>query len=263
MFRRDIGQRGVFAFAAIVALSGCVKRVAVPEAQVDDTVVIARKDFLAMARRQADDSLMVPDSVMFKPDVIFPGDQLGLSLYEKLPISMEKRVELKRVDGRGTIFLLPMGTLKVGGLTTSEAEKFIVQKLSEFVVSPHVEITITERQIGKEEVYLFGKVQKQGSFPMKDGYRLLDLFADAGGVGSSLFARPVKLIRTQGDKVLMTTIDLNDVFRRGQLEQNILLQNQDIVFVPPQFFASAQEVLSLLAQLVPWYYFLYAFGAAP
>ncbi|MBD3391576.1 MAG: hypothetical protein GF410_06100 [Chitinivibrionales bacterium] len=124
------------------------------------------------------------------------------------------------------------------------------------MVSPHVEVTITEREIGKDQAYIFGKVGKQGAFPLDEGYRLLDLFSDAGGINTSIFARPVKLIRVQGEKVVMTTIDLNNIFRRGQLDKNILLQNQDIVFVPPRFLSSTKEVLSTVGEFIPWYFFV-------
>lgn len=238
---------------------GCVKRIPPPQSASEDTVVMDRKEFLAIARTQAPDSIPVPDSILFKPDAIYPGDQLGITLYEKLPASMEKRMELQRVDGRGMVFLLPMGTLKVGGMTTYEAERFLEEKLREYYISPHVELAITEREIGKLQVYLFGASTNQGAFPLKDNYRILDLFAASGGVSTSILARPVKLIRVYDTKIVMTTINLNDILVRGQIEKNVLLQNQDIVYVPRPFFATTSEILSVISQLVPWYYFALLF----
>jgi protein involved in polysaccharide export with SLBB domain len=250
----------VLACVLLCMASACVKRVMLPSEKSDDTIVIDRKEFLAIARQNVADSVLVPDSILFKPDVMFPGDQIGITLYEKLPVSMEKRLEIKRIDGRGMVFLLPMGTIKLGGMTTNEAERFLEGKLQEYFVSPHVEIAITEREIGKEQVYLFGAAGRQGSFELKDNYRILDLFAEAGGVSSSILARPVKLIRVKGEKIVMTTINLNDIFRRGQIDKNIPLQNQDIVYVPQPFFGATKEILGVVSTLLPWYYYALLFS---
>ena len=112
-----------------------------------------------------------------------------------------------------------------------EAEKMLEEQLREYYVSPYVELTVTAREIGENKVYLFGE-GAQGTYTINDDYRIIDLFAEAGGVSNSILARPVKLIRRQGNSVAMITINLNDIIKRGQFEKNIKLQNKDIVYVP-------------------------------
>jgi hypothetical protein len=42
----------------------------------------------------------------------------------------------------------------------------------------------------------------------------------------------------------------------GKMDRNVLLQDQDVVFVPRRLFTNVMEFFSLLTQVVPWYYFV-------
>jgi protein involved in polysaccharide export with SLBB domain len=263
MLQRPLYRVGFYLAVGFMGLvwASCVARTGVePAPEPPQELVIDRLAFLKMAEasRPAFDS--VSDSMTFKAEKIYPNDQLGLSLYDKLPISMDKRIELKRVDGMGNIFILPMGNIKVGGLTTQEAERAVEKKMMEFVKSPYCEIVITEREAGRDAFYIFGEISKNGSLPLRgSNYRLLDAISDAGGVGSNAYRRSVKIIRPDGDKVRMISINLYDILAKGKLNDNVLLRSQDIVFVPRRFYAGFDEVTGLISKLVPWYYFVAAF----
>jgi len=39
------------------------------------------------------------------------------------------------------------------------------------------------------------------------------------------------------------------------MANNLVMQDQDVVFVPRRFYTNFGEVMTVVSQLVPWYYF--------
>jgi protein involved in polysaccharide export with SLBB domain len=233
-------------------MSGCVKRVPASTTNDNETVV-SKGDFvktlagpnISIAKQHA--NLRAP--------VLYPGDEITIGIYDKLPVSQDKRIEMKRIDDDGSVFILPAKEIIIGGLTVTEAEKAIEKKLSEFIVSPFCEIAITKR-VFEPRVYLFGEVTKNGAEPLKEGDRLLDALSNAGGCMSSAYRRSIKIIRVNDQNVSMMSINLYDIMNEGKVDKNILMQDQDIVFVPRRFYTNFQEVMGIISQMVPWYYFM-------
>jgi polysaccharide export outer membrane protein len=244
--------------------TGCVNRVAPPVQSVEEESEIDKEVFLQIAQKSNPDR---PDSAAASDDdsvyqhtlTIFPGDELTISIFEKLPVSMERRVEMKRVDTKGYIFMLPIGEIRVAGLSKFEAEELIENLLEEYVVSPHVEIDIADREKMRSVVYIFGEVAQSGAFPLRPGYKLLDLLSDAGGCNDNAYRRSVKVIRVSDDKVRMASVDLYEILNEGKVQNNMLLDKQDIVFVPRRFYTNFNEVISIISRFLPWYYFVQNF----
>jgi protein involved in polysaccharide export with SLBB domain len=234
----------------LLATSGCVKRV--PSPTTNDGQTVVSKDVFAKTFAGKNITIAKQHANARAP-VLYPGDEISIGIYDKLPVSQDKRIEMKRVGDDGAIFILPAKDIFIGGLTISEAEKTIEKKLSEFIVSPFCEITITKRAF-EPRMYIFGEVSKNGAEPLKEGDRLLDALSNAGGCASSAYRRSIKVIRINEQSVSMISINLYDILNDGKLDKNILMQDQDIVFVPRRFYTNFQEVMTIVSQLVPWYY---------
>jgi protein involved in polysaccharide export with SLBB domain len=230
----------------------CVKRV--PIATKNDNVTVVNKDDFFKQLTLQNPSLQKKRSSLRTP-VLYPGDEVAIAIYDKLPASQEKRIEMKRISDDGAVFILPVKEIFIGGLTLTEAAKTIESKLSDYIVSPFCEITITKKAF-EPRVYVFGEVGKTGVVFLKEGDRLIDLIAGVGGCNANAYRRSIKIIRLNEQNVSMISINLFEIINEGKLENNILLQDQDIVFVPRRFLTNFQEVMSIVTQLVPWYYFI-------
>jgi protein involved in polysaccharide export with SLBB domain len=244
------------ALAALACLS-CAPRTAAKStpASTDEAVQeLSRDDFVKMAAGPKADKLKTIANARLKADIILPGDVLDIAIYEKLPVSQEKRAEVKRVDEDGAIVLLPMGRIEVVGQTLSEAQRGIETALGAYVVTPLCEMSIVKRAY-EPHVYVFGEVGATGVKPLKEGDRLLDVLAAAGGCASNAYLRSIKIIRVYDTKVGMISINTNDIMRKGQMANNLVMQDQDVVFVPRRFYTNFGEVMTVVSQLVPWYYF--------
>jgi protein involved in polysaccharide export with SLBB domain len=248
-----------FLCVGITVIPGCVQRVPPPSNNVtnDNVSVISKIEF---------EKLYAPPEVIAakrekarQGPVIYPGDELTLSIYDKLPASQEVRIEKKRVNNDGVIFLPPLQQVKVGGLTVAEITTEIETRLAEFVVSPFVEIEVAKR-VYNPQIYVFGETGRNGLFPIREGYRLLDLVADAGGFTGNAFKKSVKIIRVSDKKIYMISIDARSIVENAQLSNNILLQDQDILYVPRTLITRMSEVMALIQNVLPWWYFVKNFG---
>ena len=253
-------MRKIFYLLLVVScimVVGCAKRESQPTPN-GDKIEIDKKDLLELVNKDLKTKDALSDKARFQTEIIMPGDRIQLTIYEKLPVSQEARVEMKRVDETGSIFLLPIGTIKLEGLTLVKAEKLIEKKFSELVVSPHCEIQILEK-LYEPRVYVFGEVNKSGSIPYKSGDRLLDAISSAGGCDAKAYRRSIKVIRANKEKVSIYSIDLYDIMKSGNIYKNMKLQDQDIVFIPRRFITGFKEVFSALNVVLPWWVIFRAF----
>jgi protein involved in polysaccharide export with SLBB domain len=241
-------------FICIFSFS-CVKRVP-PPSNTDKQTVVSKDEFLKLYAGQ--NTSAAKQRRAARTPILYPGDEISIAIYDKLPVSQDKRIEMKRIGDDGSIFILPVKEIFVGGLTVTEAEKTIEKKLSEFIVSPFCELTITKRAF-EPRIYVLGEVMKPGVIPLKEGDRLVDAIAAVIGCKSDAYRRSIKVIRVNEQNVSMISINLYDIMNEGKVEYNILLQDQDIVFVPRRFLTNFNEVMGVLGQLVPWYYFYKSF----
>ena len=65
---------------------------------------------------------------------------------------------------------------------------------------------------------------------------------------------------TEGESVVVYSINLQEILQNGHLEQNMELQDQDIIFIPRRFYSTFKEVIYALSIVTPWYYILRTFA---
>lgn len=232
----------------VIFAPGCAKRV-VPTVNAGPKI----------SRLSADEFASVAGASAKRSEVIYPGDRLEIHVYEKLPASQDVRTEIKRVGDDGTLFLLPVETVTVGGLTVDEAAKVLEAAMAQYVVNPHCEVSIFKRSY-EPQVYVFGEVTSSGAVPYKPTYHLLDAVSAAGGCKDNAYLRSVKIVRAVDGSVEMYSVNLYDIMRKGQIQDNIALKDQDIVFIPRRFYTNLREVSTVVGTLLPWYYFVRNMG---
>lgn len=135
------------------------------------------------------------------------------------------------VDNDGYINFPIVGKLKVGGLTKSEAENLVAEKIKPYMAEdqkPVVTVTMASYSVS-----VLGEVNRPGSFQVsREKITLLEALAQAGDLTIYGVRDRVKLIREDaaGQKSIVT-LNLNDA--------NIVnspyyyLQQNDVVYVEP------------------------------
>ena len=101
----------------------------------------------------------------------------------------------------------------------------------------------------QNRVLLLGSVSRPGAYDLDEDARIMDALALAGGIPDRAAANQVGVIRTGPDgKPVVTTVDVTKVFR-GDMSQNVLLQNADIIYVPAGPLVRWTDILAWLSGL--------------
>ena len=160
------------------------------------------------------------------------GDMLQISVY------MEKDLDRQaRVSGNGSISLPLAGSVKVAGLSVPDAEELLAKKLSVYIVSPQVSVLITE--YGNKHIYVLGEVKKPGAIelPAEKNLTVLEAISLAGGFTELAAQSRTKILRqSEGGQSRAIEIDVSDIMKKGDKNADIMLEPNDVVFVPQSFF---------------------------
>jgi polysaccharide export outer membrane protein len=101
-----------------------------------------------------------------------------------------------RPDGMITLPLL--NELKVGGLTTEEMQVLLTEKLKALVNDPQV--TVIVKAVHSRKVFLVGNVAKQGVYALGGRKTVLELIAEAGGLGPFAKSGSIYILRKDNGK---------------------------------------------------------------
>ena len=133
------------------------------------------------------------------------------------------------VDNEGRINFPVLGTLKVGGLTKSQAEQLIVNNLKPYIK----ENPIVTVRMSNYKISVLGEVTRPGTFTItNEKVNLLEALAMAGDMTVWGLRDNVKLIREDANgKQEIHTLDLNKA--ETILSPCYWLQQNDVVYVTP------------------------------
>ncbi len=114
-------------------------------------------------------------------------------------------------------------------------------------------ITVPEEPVFARRVYVFGQVFSPGIFSVIDANDVLSAIAAAGYYTPVAVRTDIKIIRgyteRQG-KPLILSVNLDEILKRGDLSQNIPLQDGDLVYVPRKTIGDINEFISNINPLM-------------
>lgn len=158
--------------------------------------------------------------------VLGAGDVIKVTVFQSPELGAETRI-----PESGMVSLPLLGQVKLGGLTISEAERTIADGLlaGKFLKQPQVSILVT--QLRGSQASVLGSAVRPGRYSLElANTRLSDLMALAGGIapdGSDMLT----VVGTRDGKPFRTQIDFRTLFRGGGASQDIVIQNNDVVYV--------------------------------
>jgi len=175
-----------------------------------------------------------------------PGDQLEIEIVGN-PTS--RAVGTVGPDGKIYFNLLP--GLDVWGLTLPQTRSLLEKELAKYLSASQVAITL--RSVGSKYVWLLGRLNKPGIYPLTGPMTLLESVALAGGTSRSMSQVTTEELADLRHSFVVRQgqflpVDFYRLLHEGDTSQNIYLQPDDFVYVPS---ALAQEVYVLGAVRMP------------
>jgi len=148
------------------------------------------------------------------------------------PTAPEVDGEVQQIRSDGKISLRLLGEVKAAGLTPRELAAKLEELLSRYYVNPKVNVQVAAYL--SKNVYVFGQVQMGGALPFTGRDTVLDVLAKAKPTFLAWGAQ-VKVIRpspSENDRSEVV-VNVDEMMQTGDLRNNFLLKEGDIVYVPP------------------------------
>ncbi len=197
-----------------------------------------------------DPSWLRPSDDLF---TLGPGDKLEL---EVLGDAASKITTVVAPDGKLYYNLVP--GIDVWGLTMAQAKNQLQQELGKFVREPP-QVSLVLRGVESKKIWVLGRVQAPGVYPLPGPTTLLEAISmaggtlslsqfqqqEAGGASDELADLGRSFVLREGK---MLPVDLERLLHEGDLSQNIYVQPGDFIYFPA---STAKQVYVLGAVLEP------------
>lgn len=178
----------------------------------EDLVVPALRDFMA------------PASVTVPPDyALNPGDVVSVGLTGSIEGSADFVI-----NNSGEIFIPRIGSVKLAGVRFRDLR----DRIAAVVGTQYrgFEVTVAVNQLHGIRVYVTGFANNPGAYSVSGLSTLVNGVLAAGGPSSGGSFRSVKLYRNGRE---IADFDLYDLVRGGNRRGDVVLQNEDVLFIAP------------------------------
>lgn len=155
-----------------------------------------------------------------------PGDKLQIDVWQEENLKTQVVVLPD-----GTISFPLVGHIPGAGHTTKELTGLLVQRLSQFIPNPEVNVTLLAAE--GNVVYVIGQVLKPGAYVMVRPLDVMQALSMAGGLTEFAGKNDIRILRREaGGKSKTLPFSYGEVEDGESLESNVILQCGDTVIVP-------------------------------
>lgn len=196
---------------------------------IDSSLINQQKKQTANSKPLSNQTALNTSNYEYKLGV---GDVLTIGVWDHpeltIPAAVQRTAEFDgfRVQKNGTVTYAYAPDVPAAGRTVSQVRKALVKRLSRVIEDPQVDVKVVGFK--SQKAYVTGEVKQPGVYPITEiPLTLIDALNQAGGLNEAADWRTVTF--TRGDKTEI--IKLEDFYANGDVSQNRLLQNGDIVHV--------------------------------
>lgn len=164
--------------------------------------------------------------------LIGPGDSLTIFVWRNPEISGQFIV---RPDGKVTTSLVE--DIDVAGKTPSDLARQIEEQLSVYINNPRVTVSVNNFTGPlSEQVRVIGEATNPSAVNYTEHLTLLDLMIAVGGLTEFADGNSAKLIRVVNGKQVTFELNIDDLVRDGEIQENVDMLPGDIVIIPEAWF---------------------------
>ena len=161
--------------------------------------------------------------------VLGPGDEVIIEIWGTNEATIRRTISQE-----GTINIPNIGLVNLNGMTIRKADAYMKKKLGQIYSvdgdNAKSEIKLSLGNIRTIQVNMMGEVANPGTYYLSSLSNLYHALHRAGGVSRLGSLRDIQLIRK--GKVI-ANVDIYDFIREGRMEGDLILEEGDIINVPP------------------------------
>lgn len=147
----------------------------------------------------------------------------------------------ERIAMDGTINFDQAGRVWVAGMTREEAEVYLTEKAAAYYTQADVKVVLGTTV---KQFFVFGEVGQTGPKPLKGDLTLFEVVMAAGPNENSANLGRVRLIRPDPVDPLVITANIGQMLQGGDSTFNPIIQDNDIIVVPPTMLAQVGYFIS-------------------
>ncbi|MFZ1573716.1 MAG: polysaccharide biosynthesis/export family protein [Chromatiaceae bacterium] len=160
-----------------------------------------------------------------------PGDLIKI----EAPQAPEINGLTARLSGPGAIALPLLGEMALGGMTTTQAQQAVVERLAKYIHHPQVSVSVEE--YASQEITVTGAVMKPGVYPIQRPRTLIEVLSQAGGLaggaGSTIDVRTqASDPRTGKSAPQRFIIDIKELLKDPN-SNGLLVGGGDSIYIAP------------------------------
>lgn len=168
---------------------------------------------------------------------LMPGDEIELIVSQRQDISGSYTL-----DPAGALYIPVVGRINLNGLSQAQAEDSLYAALSQYYSPLSITLKIMSFQ-NDEFVVIMGEVAKPGIYPIENRLTLLKAIGSANGFTRSANLSKIQLIRNAPQRTVVE-IDFNKLLKESNYGQDLILFNDDLIFVPAKPLSNALDIIS-------------------
>ena len=159
-----------------------------------------------------------------------PGDEVIIDIW-----GASQNTIRQQISPDGTINIQKIGPVNLNGLTISEANDYLKKTLNKIynglnnTNDPTSDIRLTLGNIRTIQINVMGEVVQPGTYSLSSFATVFHALYRAGGVSDIGSLRNVQLVRNGKN---IATIDVYQFIMKGNIQDDIRLQEGDVVIVP-------------------------------
>lgn len=225
--------------------------------------------------------IIVSGLIKYKKAYIVPGDQISIIIYKNEDLSRKLII-----PPDGYFFFPFVGEINAIGKNLRDLRLIILKGLSDdfedtevavdllasimpkIVIDPQVSVDITKlsktkrivdpevsievTKFGGHKIFILGEVKQPGVYLTDGNVRIIEAILSASGLTPDAEQKSVLLIRggIDNQKPELIVVNLEKVFKKGDLTQNKVLQQGDIIYVPRTFISDVDRFFTHLSTII-------------
>ena len=165
--------------------------------------------------------------------IIGPGDELEITVWRHPDLTTQVRV---RPDGKISFPLLD--DVSAANLTPSQLKQQIAQDIAKRIRDP--EVTVNVKSFKSKKIFVLGEVNLPGVYPYDGRSTVLEAIGKAAGYKKDTAALKsvIVLSRAYTKNPEAKRVNVWEIINDAKMENDIVLNAGDIVFVPKTFIAN-------------------------